>query len=345
MKGFIKLHRQLIEWEWYSDIKVKTVFLHLLLTANFKTTNWKGTTIERGQTIIGTKKLGVTLGLSIQEIKTTLKKLKNSQQIHTRATNKFILVTIVNFELYQGIETPEQLANNLQSNQPATSEQPHRKNDKNIRRIYIQEDFKNPELEDRLSNFAKNTRWDDNLKKAFKDYGHYLNWRQRKKSGWGNLTQIRKIGETFYDLLKKHSPNEIEKAVSLTIEKGYVQINPNWLKSKKITAKEEITIEEYYKKYFSSKNLARLTKEKPYLIQDYTKHQESVLERKLELNSKNETLTAPLIYDVMFGLFTKAGAKPDSRFMVFKAFYEKLTSYEQNKGDLRNLFVTYLGKR
>ena len=41
--GWIKLHRNLLDWEWYSDIKVCRVFLHLLLTANFKDGNWNTT--------------------------------------------------------------------------------------------------------------------------------------------------------------------------------------------------------------------------------------------------------------------------------------------------------------
>ena len=42
MEGWIKVHRKLVDWEWYNDINVKVVFLHLLLTANHKEKQWKG---------------------------------------------------------------------------------------------------------------------------------------------------------------------------------------------------------------------------------------------------------------------------------------------------------------
>ena len=45
MEGWIKVHRKLVDWEWYNDINVKVVFLHLLLTANHKEKQWKGQTI------------------------------------------------------------------------------------------------------------------------------------------------------------------------------------------------------------------------------------------------------------------------------------------------------------
>lgn len=137
MNGYIKLHRQLIEWEWYGDIKVFRVFLHLLLIANFKDSNWRGTLIKRGQVIIGKESLGKTLGLSVQEIKTVLKKLKKSGEISTKATPKFIIVTISNFDSYQDKEPIiEEVATSKQphSNPIATSKQPQRKNDKKERK-------------------------------------------------------------------------------------------------------------------------------------------------------------------------------------------------------------------
>ena len=36
MSGWIKIHRQILEWEWYSDTNTFRVFLHLLLKANHK---------------------------------------------------------------------------------------------------------------------------------------------------------------------------------------------------------------------------------------------------------------------------------------------------------------------
>lgn len=41
MDGWIKLHRKLINWEWYQDTNVKVVFLHLLLIANHEDKKWQ----------------------------------------------------------------------------------------------------------------------------------------------------------------------------------------------------------------------------------------------------------------------------------------------------------------
>ncbi len=46
--GWIKIHRKILDWEWYSDLNVRVVFLHLLLKANHDDKKWMGMDIKRG---------------------------------------------------------------------------------------------------------------------------------------------------------------------------------------------------------------------------------------------------------------------------------------------------------
>lgn len=104
LNGFIKLHRKLIAWGWYQDYVVKDVFLHLLLTANFKDTEWLGTTLKRGQLATSYKHLSEDLGFSVKQVRTAIAKLKSTGEIATEATNRFTLITVVNWEEYQLFE-------------------------------------------------------------------------------------------------------------------------------------------------------------------------------------------------------------------------------------------------
>lgn len=137
LNGFIKLHRKLVAWGWYQDYVVKDVFLHLLLTANFKDTEWKGTTLKKGQLIIGTKRLAEDLGFTRQQVRTALNKLKSTNEITIDATNRYSLVTIVNWNEYQSDDdiATNKLTKSLTNKQPTdnqqiTNKQPQRKNDK-----------------------------------------------------------------------------------------------------------------------------------------------------------------------------------------------------------------------
>ena len=64
MGGFIKIHRQITEWEWYTDIPVRILFEHCLFKANYETKKWQGIVIERGSFITSYDNLSLETGLS-----------------------------------------------------------------------------------------------------------------------------------------------------------------------------------------------------------------------------------------------------------------------------------------
>lgn len=159
--GFIKLHRKFLTWEWYQDTNTKILFLHLLLKANYKDNQWQGITIKRGDVVIGLMSLSEELNLSVQQIRTSLKKLKSSQKITSKSTNKFTVVTIVNYDKYQDAEieitngtTNEQQTDNKRIT--TLKERKEYKEDKNKEKIYKKEKyFDDVELNDLFIEFLE----------------------------------------------------------------------------------------------------------------------------------------------------------------------------------------------
>ncbi len=88
MLGWIKLHRSLLEWEWYHDINVCRVLIHLLLVANFEGKKVKGQNIARGEGITTWSELCEATGLSIQQARTAMGKLKSTGEITVKITGK-----------------------------------------------------------------------------------------------------------------------------------------------------------------------------------------------------------------------------------------------------------------
>jgi hypothetical protein len=105
--GFIKIHRKICKWEWYQDANTFRLFVHLLLNANHKKLKWQGNEIDRGQLITGLNSLSNDLGLSVQQIRTSISKLKSTSEITVNPTNKFSLITLVNYDSYQSKEVLE----------------------------------------------------------------------------------------------------------------------------------------------------------------------------------------------------------------------------------------------
>lgn len=147
MEGWIKLHRKILDWEWYNDINVKVLFLHLLLTANYEDKKWQGITIKRGQKVTSIGHLAEETGLTIRQVRTALQKLEKTKNLTSKTTNKFTLVTIENYGFYQSYN--DFVTSNV-TNERQT-------NDNNIKReknkkIYKLSDFNQNELKSLYEN-------------------------------------------------------------------------------------------------------------------------------------------------------------------------------------------------
>ena len=107
LNGFVKVHRKLVQWGWYQDYVVKDLFLHLLLTASFRESQWMGRTIEKGQVVTSYAHLAEELGFSVKQIRTALNKLKSTGEVASESTNRYTIITVVNWEKYQVLEFDE----------------------------------------------------------------------------------------------------------------------------------------------------------------------------------------------------------------------------------------------
>lgn len=137
--GFIALHRQILDWEWYSDASTFCLFLHLLLTANYVEGRFKGRIIKRGQLVTSLSTLSTSSGLSIQQTKTALKHLISTGEITNESTPEYRIITIVKYDEYQSPTkhlTNKQQTTNKQSNKhetnDLTSDQQQYNNNNNI---------------------------------------------------------------------------------------------------------------------------------------------------------------------------------------------------------------------
>lgn len=113
--GWIKIYRSLLYWEWADVPEMVALWVRLIIRATHEDTQWHGVTISRGQLVTTTAKLSAESGLSPQQVRTCLDRLKASNQINTQTTNKYTIITICKYEAYQETETTEQQTNGKQT--------------------------------------------------------------------------------------------------------------------------------------------------------------------------------------------------------------------------------------
>ncbi len=131
-EGFIKIYRSMKHWEWYTDGNTMRVFFHLLLNANWEDSRYRGHEVPKGSLVCGRKKLAEDLKMSEREIRTSLNHLKSTNELTIKSTNRFSIITIVNWEKFQCCdEKATNKATNNETNKRPTSD--HIKEIKNKR--------------------------------------------------------------------------------------------------------------------------------------------------------------------------------------------------------------------
>lgn len=98
--GYIKMHRDIQEWEWYGDPKMVAFWLHLLINANWADKEWRGETIGRGQLVASVASLSLETGLSVKEVRTALSRLVKSKYIVTEGASQWTKITVCNYDSY-----------------------------------------------------------------------------------------------------------------------------------------------------------------------------------------------------------------------------------------------------
>jgi len=124
MNDFFKVSRKITEWEWFTDGNMLKVWIYLLGSAQYKKTRFEGIELQRGQVIIGRKKLAEKTGLTEQQVRTCINRLKSTNEITIESTNKYSIISIVKYGKYQGADEENNQQINQESNQQTTNKQP-----------------------------------------------------------------------------------------------------------------------------------------------------------------------------------------------------------------------------
>jgi hypothetical protein len=131
MSGWIKLHRKILEWEWYSEPNTFRVFLHLMLKANYKDRRFKGFELIKGSVVTSRDILAMETGLSVRQVRTALDKLKSTNEVTIKTSSQGTIIQLVNYDKYQ-LETNETTNERPTSDQQTTTNKNVKKEKNNI---------------------------------------------------------------------------------------------------------------------------------------------------------------------------------------------------------------------
>jgi DNA-binding transcriptional MerR regulator len=139
MSGWIKIHRKFLDWEWFNKSEAVHLFLYMVIKANHKDNKWQGNDVKRGQFISSLGNISSATGITIQQIRTILKKLEKTNEIIVKSTSQFTIVTICKYECYQDEEeaTNKPITNNQQTTNKQSTTNKNDKKEKNEKEVIL----------------------------------------------------------------------------------------------------------------------------------------------------------------------------------------------------------------
>lgn len=99
--GWIKLHRSLLDWEWWDDINASRLLIYLLCAVNYEDKKWRGLTIKAGSMVASWETLSDKTGLTPRQCRTAMKKLEKSGEVTRKTSNKWQVVALEKWDKLQ----------------------------------------------------------------------------------------------------------------------------------------------------------------------------------------------------------------------------------------------------
>lgn len=117
-RGYVRLWRKSLDAGWIKNHKLWVFWTWCLLKASHKEydaiVGLQRVNLFPGQFVFGLKKAAEETGLTIREIRTIIDFLKKSENLTIKTTNKFSVITIVNWHTYQEDEFQNDTLNDKQ---------------------------------------------------------------------------------------------------------------------------------------------------------------------------------------------------------------------------------------
>ena len=123
----------MLDWEWFTEPETLQLFVYLLLSAAHEATKWRGITVESGECVTTLEEMAQNTHLSVRQVRTSMNRLKTTGEVTSKSTNKYTIVTITNYALYQDEDEVERQAErqaDRQTSDKQTTNKPKKKEER-----------------------------------------------------------------------------------------------------------------------------------------------------------------------------------------------------------------------
>ena len=98
---WIKLPRNFVNWRWYKETNMVHLYLYLVINANLQPEDFFDFRIKRGEIMISLSRLSQDTNLSVKALRTSLDKLKRTNEIDYRKLKHGRVIIVLNYDKFQ----------------------------------------------------------------------------------------------------------------------------------------------------------------------------------------------------------------------------------------------------
>lgn len=208
-RGYIKTWRKAIDSGWLRNHRLWVFWSWCLLKASYKeydlVVGCQKVHLMPGDFVFGRRVAASELNMSEREIRTAVDSLKTSQNIAIKTTNKYSIISVLNWDTYQQTEN----TNDQQNDQQLTNKRPTTDH---------KQEVKNKRIKEYTSDFLQ----------FYNEYPKHIG----KEPAWKAWQKLNGTRPDLSTIITKI--NEMKKAEDWTKDKGkYIPHPATWLNQKR----------------------------------------------------------------------------------------------------------------
>lgn len=171
-EGWIKLHRLLLENCTFQNPDLLKVWIWCLLKATHcdrtQMVGFQNVELHEGEFVFGRKKAAEELRMNESKVYRLINILGKLEKVHIKSSSKFSVVTIENWQLYQGCEQESEQQNEQEVNNKRTTSEQQVNTNKNVKNLKNEKNVKN---DNKILYLDCVRLTDDEYQKAVDKYG------------------------------------------------------------------------------------------------------------------------------------------------------------------------------
>ena len=94
------IDRKFLEWEWFGNSNMVHIWIYFLLKANEQDSKFNGIDVPKGSFVTSLDSISKDTKLSIREVRTCIEKLIATNEVTSKTTNRFRVITICDYDAY-----------------------------------------------------------------------------------------------------------------------------------------------------------------------------------------------------------------------------------------------------